>query len=213
MKERQRKRLLYSKGQGLLGHLQQILDGSHVWVVLVTTGITVGLIAACIDIATNWLGDLKLGYCKGDQGANQFYLNRQFCCWGHEGKLASVNFLLPILKVSRIFRVCGLGAMEGCPRNFFWWRRIRDGVHLFRDVFCRCALPVIPFYSHSQFFQVFFASCACILVRSYAPYAKHSGIPEIKTVLGGFVMKHLMGGWTLAIKSIGLVSLARSHRK
>lgn len=45
-----------------------------------------------------------------------------------------------------------------------------------------------------------------MLVRSYAPYAKHSGIPEIKTVLGGFVMKRFMGGWTLAIKSLGLVS-------
>lgn len=57
--------------------------------------------------------------------------------------------------------------------------------------------------------QVLFATCACILVRSYAPYAKHSGIPEIKTVLGGFVMKRFMGGWTLAIKSLGLVSRTR----
>ena len=38
-------------------------------------------------------------------------------------------------------------------------------------------------------------------------FAKHSGIPEIKTVLGGFVIKHLMGTSTLAIKSLGLVSL------
>lgn len=50
-----------------------------------------------------------------------------------------------------------------------------------------------------------FAVCASILVRSYAIYARHSGIPEIKTVLGGFVIKHFMGAWTLAIKSLGLV--------
>lgn len=36
-------------------------------------------------------------------------------------------------------------------------------------------------------------------------YAKHSGIPEIKTVLGGFVIRRFMGLWTLVIKSLGLV--------
>ena len=53
--------------------------------------------------------------------------------------------------------------------------------------------------------QVFFAGCAAVLVKHYATYAKHSGIPEIKTVLGGFVMRRFMGPWTLAIKSLGLV--------
>ena len=49
--------------------------------------------------------------------------------------------------------------------------------------------------------------CASILVREYAPYAKHSGIPEIKTVLGGFVIRRFMGFWTLIVKSLGLVRL------
>ena len=46
---------------------------------------------------------------------------------------------------------------------------------------------------------------ASILVRDYATYAKHSGIPEIKTVLGGFVIRRFMGFWTLIVKSLGLV--------
>lgn len=53
--------------------------------------------------------------------------------------------------------------------------------------------------------QVFFAVCASILVRDFAPYAKHSGIPEIKTVLGGFIIRRFMGLWTLIVKSLGLV--------
>lgn len=53
--------------------------------------------------------------------------------------------------------------------------------------------------------QVFFAVCASILVRDYAPYAKQSGIPEIKTVLGGFIIRRFMGLWTLIVKSLGLV--------
>ena len=44
-----------------------------------------------------------------------------------------------------------------------------------------------------------------MLVKNYATYAQHSGIPEIKTVLGGFVIRRFMGGWTLTIKSLGLV--------
>jgi hypothetical protein len=45
------------------------------------------------------------------------------------------------------------------------------------------------------------------MVREFSPYAKHSGIPEIKTVLGGFVIRHFLGGWTLVTKTLGLVSL------
>lgn len=62
----------------------------------------------------------------------------------------------------------------------------------------------------NHFQQVVFACCACILVLTYARYAKHSGIPEIKTVLGGFVIRRFLGGWTLIIKSLGLVSKPHS---
>lgn len=47
--------------------------------------------------------------------------------------------------------------------------------------------------------------CAAVLVQEYAIYAKHSGMPEIKTVLGGFVMRRFLGAWTLLTKSLGLV--------
>ena len=46
-----------------------------------------------------------------------------------------------------------------------------------------------------------------MLVREYAKYAKHSGIPEIKTVLGGFVIRRFMGLWVLIVKSLGLVRI------
>jgi len=46
---------------------------------------------------------------------------------------------------------------------------------------------------------------AAILVQTYAIYAKHSGIPELKTVLGGFIIRRFLGVWTLITKSLGLV--------
>uniref|UniRef100_A0A673KWY6 Chloride channel protein n=1 Tax=Sinocyclocheilus rhinocerous TaxID=307959 RepID=A0A673KWY6_9TELE len=50
-----------------------------------------------------------------------------------------------------------------------------------------------------------FAFLAVILVRAFAPYACGSGIPEIKTILSGFIIRGYLGKWTLIIKTITLV--------
>ena len=49
-------------------------------------------------------------------------------------------------------------------------------------------------------------------MQEYAIYAKHSGIPEIKTVLGGFVIRKFLGPWTLVTKSFGLVRFRPAYR-
>jgi chloride channel 3/4/5 len=85
-KERQRLRMLHSKGGGLLGQLYQLWDASQIWLVLVATGIASGMLAGIINIASNWLEDLKGGYCRQGPGGGRFYLNRAFCCWGLDGK-------------------------------------------------------------------------------------------------------------------------------
>ena len=85
-KERQRLRLLHSHAVGVFGYAQQLFDASHVWLVLIGTGMTSGILAAGIDVVTSWLGDLKTGYCRAGPGGGKFYLNKGFCCWGHEGK-------------------------------------------------------------------------------------------------------------------------------
>lgn len=85
-KERQRLRNLYSRTTGLLGYAYQLLDASQVWLVLVATGLAVGVLAAGIDVASDWLGDLKTGYCRSGAGGGRFYLNKGFCCWGHDGR-------------------------------------------------------------------------------------------------------------------------------
>ncbi|KAL2872723.1 chloride channel protein [Aspergillus lucknowensis] len=170
-KERQRKRLLSSSGQGLLGHCRRLLDASNVWLVLVATGISVGIIAASIDIVSDWLGDIKAGYCRSGPGGGKFYLNRSFCCWGHEQDPSNCLDWTPWGKA--------VGATSP------------GGAYVVQYIFY-------------TIYSVFFAICACTLVRNYAIYARHSGIPEIKTVLGGFVIRHFMGPWTLAIKSLGL---------
>lgn len=57
----------------------------------------------------------------------------------------------------------------------------------------------------SSFKQGLFSFTAAYLVRAFARYAAGSGIPEIKCILAGFVMKGYLGAWTFFIKSLTLV--------
>ncbi|KAL8562214.1 H(+)/Cl(-) exchange transporter 3 [Nucella lapillus] len=50
-----------------------------------------------------------------------------------------------------------------------------------------------------------FGLLAAMLVRVFAPYACGSGIPEIKTILSGFIIRGYLGKWTLLIKSVGMM--------
>ncbi|KAI1718411.1 voltage gated chloride channel domain-containing protein [Ditylenchus destructor] len=70
-------------------------------------------------------------------------------------------------------------------------------------------------YSSFDFFfyvtwSVLMAGLAVTLVRTFAPYACGSGIPEIKCILSGFVIRGYLGKWTFLIKSVGLILASAS---
>ncbi|KAG1458982.1 hypothetical protein G6F46_006445 [Rhizopus delemar] len=46
------------------------------WFVVFLVGAAIGLMSALITIVTDWLSDIKLGYCS-----NAWWLNQKFCCW------------------------------------------------------------------------------------------------------------------------------------
>lgn len=83
-KERQRLRVLRSGAKGIAGYIRLLWDASQIWVILILTGIAVGVIAAGIDVATNWLADLKTGFCSGGPDGGAFYLNKGVCCLGYD---------------------------------------------------------------------------------------------------------------------------------
>uniref|UniRef100_A0A672RBV8 Chloride channel protein n=1 Tax=Sinocyclocheilus grahami TaxID=75366 RepID=A0A672RBV8_SINGR len=60
-------------------------------------------------------------------------------------------------------------------------------------------------YFMFTFWALSFAFLAVSLVKVFAPYACGSGIPEIKTILSGFIIRGYLGKWTLMIKTITLV--------
>lgn len=83
-KERQRLRALYSGASGLVGHVIRLLDASQIWIILILTGLSSGIVAAGISVAGDWLGDIKSGYCSAGADGGRFYLNKYFCCWAYE---------------------------------------------------------------------------------------------------------------------------------
>ncbi|KAL2124070.1 hypothetical protein VTJ04DRAFT_435 [Mycothermus thermophilus] len=172
-KERQRQRALRARCAGLhpfLSASHRLLDASQVWVVLLLTGIATGLLAAGIDVATDWLGDVKYGFCSSLDGG-RFYLGKTACCLGYDAGSQCRGW-------RRWGQVVGVG--EGAGR----W--VVEGV-------VYLVLAGV------------FATAAAVLVKEYGIYAMHSGIPEIKTVLGGYVIRRFLGLWTLITKSLGLV--------
>ncbi|ESU11413.1 hypothetical protein FGSG_05451 [Fusarium graminearum PH-1] len=174
-KERQRLRMLYSSASGVIGPLRRLIDASQVWIVLLLTGMLVGAVAAGINVTTDWLGDLKEGYCSSGPEGGHFYLNKAFCCYGYDHN----------------------SKCEG-------WKSWGDavGVHSKGG---KWFVEYLFFVS----LAMLFAYVSAVLVQEYAIYAKHSGIPEIKTVLGGFVIRRFLGFWTLVTKSLGLVTRKR----
>jgi chloride channel 3/4/5 len=53
---------------------------------------------------------------------------------------------------------------------------------------------------------IFFATLSVILVRLFAPYACGSGIPEVKTILSGFVIRGYLGFSVLVIKALTMIT-------
>ncbi|OAA64263.1 Chloride channel, voltage gated [Niveomyces insectorum RCEF 264] len=75
---------LYDHGRAGWRHrLWESYDAAQGWIVVTLIGVAIGLNAAFLNIVTEWLSDIKLGYCT-----TAFYLNENFCCWGEDNGCA-----------------------------------------------------------------------------------------------------------------------------
>eukprot|EP01135_Chromosphaera_perkinsii_P005259 Nk52_evm9s328 gene=Nk52_evmTU9s328 len=108
---------------------------------------------------------------------SSFWLNKEFCCWASEES----------------------GVSDSCDDFQPWSRSVFD-----RSDPSSWLSNVIDslFYVGSA---TIFGVLSAVLVQQFAPYASGSGIPEVKTILSGFVIRKYLGLWTLLIKCIGLV--------
>mmetsp|Transcript_16546 Transcript_16546/g.26249 ORF Transcript_16546/g.26249 Transcript_16546/m.26249 type:complete len:792 (-) Transcript_16546:83-2458(-) len=77
---------------------------------------------------------------------------------------------------------------ESCQGVWVDWASVADNGGIVAFIFVTVAL----------------ATMSAIMVRLFAPEARGSGIPEVKTILGGFVMARVLDAKTLVVKIFGL---------
>uniref|UniRef100_A0A673L3B9 Chloride channel protein n=1 Tax=Sinocyclocheilus rhinocerous TaxID=307959 RepID=A0A673L3B9_9TELE len=155
---------------------------------------TVALLFSISDAFSGWLLMLLIGLMSGalaggidiaahwmtdlKEGVclNGFWFNHEHCCWASNETTFQER--------------------DKCPQ---WksWAELMDGVSEGR-------VNVLNHFMYVSW-ALLFAFLAVILVRAFAPYACGSGIPEIKTILSGFIIRGYLGKWTLIIKTITLV--------
>ena len=162
------------------------IDRMQSWILLAIIGVFMGVIAGMLDSVVNWVSDLKVGYCAANG-----WLSTSVCCIGYENYATN----------------------EGCET----WRK------------WSVLLPE-QFMGYAWYFDFFMfvlvsvgaaGICAWLVVRfsgntitgpvTEPKHASGSGIPEIKTILGGIELKGYLGGWTLLIKSVSIVLAVRAY--
>ncbi|XP_047126233.1 H(+)/Cl(-) exchange transporter 5 isoform X1 [Hydra vulgaris] len=154
-------------------------DAYSGWLIAFIVGATTGFVGGMIDIGTDWMIDLKEGFCK-----HEFWFNKKACCWNSEIRYGQ-HYCAKWMLWSDILGVKNISSSGLYTLNLF------------------CYVMV----------AVTFASISVTLVRFYAPYSCGSGIAEIKTILGGFVIRGFLGWWTLIIKSFTLILSVASGLK
>jgi hypothetical protein len=140
-------------------------------------GLAIGVNAALISIVTEWLSDLKTGYCY-----DGWWLNQQFCCWEIEYE-----------------------DENGCD-SWHPWSTAWPAQYLVYIVFAVSKSRTMKMTLTTDLPKATFSFVAAHLVKNLAKYAAGSGISEIKCILAGFIMKGFLGFSTLLLKSLTLVS-------
>ncbi|XP_041358696.1 H(+)/Cl(-) exchange transporter 4-like isoform X2 [Gigantopelta aegis] len=121
------------------------------------------------------IGTTWMSDLKGGICTEAFWLNKEQCCW--TGNDTTFDD-------------------EGGCNQWYTWSKL---FHL--------AGPGSYIISYLFFilWALLFGALAAMFVRVFAPYACGSGIPEIKTILSGFIIRGYLGKWTLLVKSVGMM--------
>ncbi|GAA5860911.1 hypothetical protein JCM3774_003185 [Rhodotorula dairenensis] len=98
--------------------------------------------------------------------------------------------------MSRGLCCAGLDPNETCRAWRTWGQIVAGEKHII--------LRALAQYSVYIALAVLFALTASAFVNVFAPHAFHTGIPEIKVILGGYNLKGFLSPMTLVIKSLGL---------
>ncbi|KAI8084876.1 chloride channel [Halteromyces radiatus] len=218
---------------GIRGQWMKAKDASQAWILVILIGTVVAGIAWFIDVVQEWMSDLKQGYCSTNWRYNEQFccwdarLQGHHTCdnwitwsdfFGAEGESSSYYIAMAAytafgLLFSWVAALMVKYSAEEVitrvpisPQPFFKSPSRTSFAH-------DNISSAIPFNVHPEFQENLPASRQepqqerynekTIQQRKKAFYSAGSGIPEVKVILGGFVIKGFLGIKTLIVKSIG----------
>ncbi|KAL9029537.1 MAG: hypothetical protein Q9196_002234 [Gyalolechia fulgens] len=180
--------------RGVRGSLGSIFDSGQGWLAAALIGILSACVAFCVDIAEATVSDWKLGYCT-----TNVFSHRQTCCTArHPLSTAKANLA------------------EGCAEWHMWtedyWKAFAIFVGfalafgVISSSFTMLTKSTLPSAAPGQGDNPRSVQASDQgLVGKSIYLAAGSGIPEIKTILSGFVIPHFLDLKVLVIKAIGAV--------
>ncbi|KAI9339123.1 chloride channel [Pilaira anomala] len=204
---------------GIRGELMKASDASQAWILVTLIGVVVAIIAWFIDVVQEWMSDLKQGYCT-----TNWKLNSKFCCQQQESCDAWKTwpeFFEVEGESSSYYTAMFMYTMFGLTFSFIAAAMVK---YTAEKVTVRSPKPMpfskspsmasVQYDGHSLNNQRLGDSSTPSKYESmdppryetkYAYYSAGSGIPEVKVILGGFVIKGFLGIKTLIVKSIGMI--------
>ncbi|KAI8610065.1 chloride channel [Chytriomyces sp. MP71] len=188
LKERERMRVIRSEG-----HLRALFDSSHSWILVLLVGVAVGMAACAVDVAQNRLASLRVGYCdpvllvNSSERAGFKFVSKDACCRmapvGRDG--------VPSVRNSSN---CDNWVPwdKALDEHFSWQLFIFSGgiMSLVASLVTNLSVSLVSLPDGTK-------------RKSYQ--AAGSGISEVKTILGGFVIRGYLGFHTMATKLVGLI--------
>ncbi|KAL8924072.1 MAG: hypothetical protein Q9208_004209 [Pyrenodesmia sp. 3 TL-2023] len=179
---------------GIRGFLTSLFESGQGWIAAALIGVITACVAFCVDVAEATVSDWKLGYCR-----TNVFSNRESCCTDRHP--------LGITKVN-------LG--EGCSEWHMWtddyWKAFGVFVAfalafgVISSSFTMLTKSTLPSTApgHGDKARSTIAGDQGVVGKSIY-LAAGSGIPEIKTILSGFVIPHFLDLKVLVIKAVGAV--------
>nr|CAG8467343.1 7678_t:CDS:10 [Entrophospora candida] len=193
IKERVRVRKLYSR-KGFSGWVIKSWDGLQGWILVFLIGVVVACVAGIVDVTAEWGSDLKDGYCS-----NGITLKKQFCCENQKPESCA-----EWVEWSSAFK------MED-PEKSAWFNYF---AYVFIAFWFAVGSAILvkhnSLYASPSSKRSIRSNNDSQKSRQPKPYASGSGIPEVKTILSGFVIRGFLGIRTLWVKAIALAMAVSS---
>ncbi|EXJ68252.1 uncharacterized protein A1O5_08867 [Cladophialophora psammophila CBS 110553] len=188
-------------GKGLRNGLMAAFDSCEGWIAAAVIGTLTACVAFLVDIAVATVSDWKTGYCQ-----NNPFASKELCCSGKS----------PLMPLAETGEICP--EWKYWTRNYWYGFGIYVGFALLFGIISgtvtlttRRALPTTapgvgdtePIRKNSN--QANGETLKPTAAGKSIYMAAGSGIPEIKTILSGFVIPHFLDLNVLVVKAVGSV--------